>query len=181
MKITPKFSKEDIKKLAAARAERIIQAAINELDFVGLHFIKDVRDGGTYTDRTGNLRSSTGYVILRDGKQLVEGGFELVIGPERGLTEKQKASLAQFSGATAEILKNDLQKQIADGAEKGRQFVDEMATQFPTGLVIIGVAGMDYAAAVESRGYDVITSGSLKAADSLKKGLEALKKQVAEL
>jgi type IV secretory pathway VirB6-like protein len=41
---------------------------IDVLHAVGEQFIADARNNGTYTDRTGNLRSSIGYIIYKDGK-----------------------------------------------------------------------------------------------------------------
>src|SRR4051812_26480539 len=81
--IRPKFSKEDIRKIAAARAELIRNAIFQRLQFIGEQFIIDVRSTDTYKDRTGNLRSSTGYVILYNGQQIFGGGFEIVVGPDK--------------------------------------------------------------------------------------------------
>lgn len=49
------------------------------------------------------------------------------------------------------------------GIETGIYFLNELAKQFNRGIVLIVVAGMDYAAAVESRGYDVLTGSELTA------------------
>ena len=48
-----------------------------------------------------------------------------------------------------------------------------MALDYPKGMVLIGVAGMGYAAAVESRGYDVIT-GSAPNSNDIKDLLGAI-------
>jgi len=53
-----------------------------------------------------------------------------------------------------------------EGANASRELVRELATEFNKGFVLIGLAGMEYAAAVESKGYDVIT-GSTPMADEL--------------
>jgi len=44
--------------------------------------------------------------------------------------------------------------------ETGAALVDQLARQYPKGMVLVVVAGMEYAAAVESKGYDVITGSS---------------------
>ena len=46
------------------------------------------------------------------------------------------------------------------GVEEGKKVAEEVAQRNPKGFVLIGVAGMSYAAAVESKGYDVITGSA---------------------
>lgn len=48
--------------------ERI--AVIKALHFIGQEFIIRARDGGNYENRTGNLRSSIGYAIFENGKEI---------------------------------------------------------------------------------------------------------------
>jgi hypothetical protein len=146
--IVPKFSKADIKKLLNKRRQLIRDAIISRLQFVGEQFVRNARDGGSYMDRTGNLRSSIGYVVIYNGKQLFE---------------------------------NFLSKGGKEGEEKARKVVDEVRNEYPKGFVLIGVAGMEYAAAVESRGYDVITTSSLKAETSLKDALKKISTKIGKL
>lgn len=61
------------------------------------------------------------------------------------------------------------------GKTNGRQVAAEAASEFPTGLVLICVAGMKYAGYVESRNYDVITGSALIAEDEIRKSLAELK------
>jgi len=72
LKFTPKFSVTgviaDVIKIVK-RAEDVI---IEQFQIVGEQFIADARNNGTYTDRTGNLRSSIGYIIFKDGEPLSE-------------------------------------------------------------------------------------------------------------
>jgi hypothetical protein len=72
LKITPKFTNSDIESIINDRKERILAAAISRLQVVGEKFVTNARNNGAYKDRTGNLRSSAGYVIIKDGKQLFE-------------------------------------------------------------------------------------------------------------
>lgn len=76
--IQPKFSKADIKKIVAERMKRIDEVLLLRLQKVGENFVNNARVNGSYTDRTGNLRSSIGYVILKNGLQYSEGGWILV-------------------------------------------------------------------------------------------------------
>ncbi len=49
------------------------------------------------------------------------------------------------------------------GAKSGIQFAKEIVRQFPEGIVLIVVAGMNYAQYVSAKGYDVIDSAELLA------------------
>lgn len=49
------------------------------------------------------------------------------------------------------------------GPSEGRQYVRELATRYPQGISLIVVAGMNYAAYVSARGYDVLESAELAA------------------
>lgn len=57
-----------------------------------------------------------------------------------------------------EVLGND-----PTGAKSGIQFAKEIVRQFPEGIVLIVVAGMNYAQYVSAKGYDVIDSAELLA------------------
>ena len=148
MKITPKFTTDDIKKLVLSKADRIELAILLRLQRIGEQFVTDARNNGSYTDRTGNLRSSVGYVVLRNGEQYSKGGFEKI-------------------------------KAGGKGVETGNRIVLEAATKFPVGLVLIVVAGMNYAAAVEAKGRDVLTGSSQAAIVSLKDAMKKIGKKAA--
>jgi hypothetical protein len=137
------FDANSIRQYLLQRQQVIEQAVLLRLQRVGESFITNARNNDTYKDRTGNLRNSIGYVVLKNGEQ-VAGGF-----PGSG-----------------------------EGVSTGEQVIEEISAKFPTGYVLIVVAGMDYAAAVESKGYDVLTSGSKIAVTDLKKSLQALKNKV---
>jgi len=53
-----------------------------------------------------------------------------------------------------------------DGKNAAKAIIQELALEYNKGWVLIGFAGMEYAAAVESKGYDVIT-GSAPVAEEL--------------
>lgn len=60
----------------------------------------------------------------------------------------------------------------AEGAQRGSDYADEL-NEGVEGLQLIVVAGMDYAAAVESKGYNVITATSIAAEGILEGYLNA--------
>jgi len=67
MAITPKFTREDVKRYLHSYVERLTFAVVESLKKVGEDFIADARLSGSYTDQTGNLRSSIGYLIVING------------------------------------------------------------------------------------------------------------------
>jgi S-methylmethionine-dependent homocysteine/selenocysteine methylase len=120
-------------KFVKQRGELAISASVDVLDYVGLEFVKEARTARRYIDRTGNLRSSIGYFVLEEGKVVKKGGFSPV-----------------SSTATA-------------GPSEGREFIAKIASEYPEGIVLIGVAGMSYAAYVEAHGLNVTDSATVLA------------------
>ncbi|MGN0237601.1 MAG: hypothetical protein ACI4AK_05900 [Lepagella sp.] len=51
----------------------------------------------------------------------------------------------------------------SDGAAIGSKYAKEVAGRYPEGIVLVVVAGMEYAAYVSAKGYDVIDSAELLA------------------
>lgn len=128
------------------QVNQLNEFVLNELRFVGLEFVRNARTNANFTDRTGNLRSSIGYIIFKDGRP-IEDNFE-----EAG------------SGTDK-----------ATGKSRGYQYGIENFKS-TMGYVLLVVAGMQYAAAVESKGFDVLTTSSFLAEESLKTSLERIKK-----
>ena len=97
---------------------------------------------GNYINHTGNLRSSIGYVIVKDGR-IVGKNFQL---SEKEGTDKQS------------------------GKRQGEQLAMDLVRSFPKGYVLIGVAGMKYAVFVEAmENKDVLSRAADKADDFIKK------------
>ena len=97
------------------------------LSYIGEHLCNHARREGGYTDRSGNLRSSVGYRIFKDGVAVVDGGFENV-GEGNGIEEAKKALDAYA-----------------------------IANEIPiNGWTIIVVAGQSYARYVEAKGFNVL-------------------------
>jgi hypothetical protein len=65
-----------------------------------------------------------------------------------------------------------------EGVKVGQRFIDEISEKYGSGWIFIAVAGMDYAASVESRGFNVITSSATDAARQLKQDIERIKRKV---
>lgn len=139
------FSMNQVRNVLQEKVNSAEQKSIESMQYLGEEFVNNARAIDTYDDQTGNLRSSIGYIILKDG-EVIDENFRL---SNKG-TDRNS------------------------GMEKAKEYIQEIAAQNSKGLVLIGVAGMNYAAAVESLGYDVIT-GSAPNANDIKDLLGAIK------
>lgn len=127
-----------------ASVEAKLKVIINTFCYVGEQCIIEARDGGTYTDQTGNLRSSIGYAVVWDGKVV-----------QRDCIDKVKQGDNGISAG------NEYLSQRINKARK-------------KGIVLIVTAGMNYAEYVEAKGYNVLSSAELKAAPLVKSLLTRL-------
>ena len=135
-----------IEKFADERRQRLIMG----LAYVGENIVNEARDTGEYQDQTGNLRSSTGWVIIEKGKAVRQFG---AIARSPGIIKsgKNKGKTTNRKVGTEGKL----------GVETGKEFIEWAEDEFKDeGLVLVVFAGMEYAAAVESKGYDVLTNST---------------------
>lgn len=102
------------------------------------------RSTNSYKDRTGNLRSSVGAIVVQDGKIVGQRGFEKV-------------------------------RPDVNGDKEGMSYAELLAKNYPTGTVIIAVAGKEYASYVADKGYDVLASAELLAEKLVPEMLNELK------
>lgn len=117
----------------AADAENKMRVIADTLCYAGEKCIEEARDGGTYIDQTGNLRSSIGYAVLMNGQVIQYDCADKVKNGDEGVSEGLKF----------------LQSRIKKASKKG--------------IVLIVTAGMNYAEYVEAKGYVVLSSAELKA------------------
>jgi len=124
MPIKIEFNIKEFRREMDQMSAEIDRDILESLQQAGEDFVTSARSMGKsqggFGDVTGNLRSSIGYVIRRDG-EIIHGDFN---GTPEGVAAAKKT---------------------VDKVEKHG------------GLQLIGVAGMDYASAVESKGYNVIS------------------------
>jgi hypothetical protein len=115
------------------RIEKAEKSIIRTLQYIGETCINEARLNGNYMDQTGNLRSSIGYVILNNGSKVKEN-----------------------------IKKADKGTDKNTGVNKAKQFLDELSAKYDKCIVLIVVAGMNYATLVETR-RNVLASAKLLA------------------
>ena len=146
MAIRPLWKQSDIKSktdLIKATMEKQVMAI---LSYAGEQFVAVARQLADFKDQTGNLRSSIGYIILKDGK-VIKKDFRI-------------------SGEGTEG---------TEGVKAGSEHAQKLASEYSKGYILIGVAGMDYAAAVESKGFEVISTSSVAVKRALEERLARIK------
>lgn len=128
-----------------AEALAKFQVIANTFCYVGEQCIIEARNGGNYTDRSGNLRSSIGYAVLMNGQVIQSDHVEKIKNGDKGVMEGQEY----------------LQSRIKKASKKG--------------VVLIVTAGMNYAEYVEAKPkYVVLSSAKLKAPVLIKQILTSL-------
>ena len=132
MPIKARTTKAEIDRYIDGRVEALKNAVVYNLHYVGEQVLNAARSRATYKDQTGNLRSSTGYVIAIDGRVVEMSSFEVV-------------------------------KNGQEGSKSGKEYVLQTLGDFPRGIVLIVVAGKNYAQYVSDRGYPVLDTAELLA------------------
>lgn len=123
--------------------KRLEAATIYLLKYLGEDLVRYAKDKHNYTDQSGNLTNSIGYVIVQNSTPIHYGGLN----------------------------------QPGEGADAGLKLAMKMAAETPNSFSLIIVAGMNYAAYVEAKGYNVILPAELKAKKDFP---EAMNKLVAK-
>lgn len=141
MPITPITPPQQIDRAVEAYLANVRRAILYKMHYAGERCVIEARKSADFTDRTGNLRSSMGYVIIEDGKIVDKGGFSVVSGTNK-------------KGEPYEGSK---------GSAEGAKFISQIVAEFPKGIVLVVCAGMKYAASVAAKGFNVIDSAELLA------------------
>ena len=102
MPIKRETPNSEIDKFIELEIEKQKQLIIRNLTYVGENCVNEARsyNGKQYTDQTGNLRSSTGYVIVEDGNIVQVGNFQQIKSGSEGPREGQafaRQIASQFS------------------------------------------------------------------------------------
>jgi hypothetical protein len=70
MALEPKFTQAQIKARIDAFIQVIEKRSIQRLQYLGEQCVTKARISGDYMDQTGNLRSSIGYIVFKNGVAL---------------------------------------------------------------------------------------------------------------
>lgn len=81
-------------------------------------------------------------------------------------TGNLRSSIGYVVAVDGEVVQSssfDVVKDGADGSRDGKSYALDLVKQFPEGIVLIVVAGMNYASYVSAKGYDVLDSSEVLA------------------
>lgn len=146
MGIKANFTKDDVRNRFDAFLNEIEKKQIARLQRLGEMCLIEARNNKGYMMQTGALLSSTGYQVYVDGVA-VHTQFDAASGAESGAAAK--------------------------GMKAGQTIADKVGKQ-TKGVALVVVAGMNYAAYVEARGYNVLSSAEHLAQRELPRMLEKL-------
>lgn len=145
MGIKATTSPAQFKKTLQNEVNKHKQLLLRNLLYCAEAITNKAREAGTYTDRTKNLRSSIGTIVVVDGEIIKQYGFE------------------------------PLASEAHRGSIEGQEYAKQLAKEYPKGYAIIAVAGKEYASYVADKGYDVLDSAELLARQLVPSILSELK------
>ena len=146
MAIKPKFTHADVQKRLDAFLAMVKKKQIARMQRLGEMCLIEARNNKGYMMQTGALLSSTGYMIFVDGVAL-------------------HSQFDAASGAESNAAQNGI---------KAGQALAEKVGKNTKGVALVVVAGMNYAAYVEAKGYNVLSSAEHLAQRELPRMLEKL-------
>ena len=146
MAIKPNFTKDDVRKRFDAFLNEIEKKQIARLQRLGEMCLVEARTNKGYMMQTGALLSSTGYEVFVDGV----------------------AIHSQFDAASG------AESNAAETGIKSGQSIAETIGKGTKGIALVVVAGMNYAAYVEAKGCNVLSSAEHLAERELPRMLEKL-------
>ena len=146
MAIKPNFTKDGVRKRFDAFLNEIEKKQIARLQRLGEMCLVEARTNKGYMMQTGALLSSTGYEVFVDGV----------------------AIHSQFDAASG------AESNAAETGIKSGQSIAESIGKGTKGIALVVVAGMNYAAYVEAKGYNVLSSAEHLAERELPRMLEKL-------
>lgn len=149
--LKPLFKINELKKIVDKFGEEAEQKVLDILIQAGEYAVKKAREEGKYNDITGNLRSSIGYVIAKNGNIQVKNFRESNNGSDKSTGKTQGYKLAR----------------------------SVVSSSFKNGFVLVVVAGMEYAAAVQDiEGKDVLLGAAIGTDAYLKTLISSIKSKL---
>lgn len=140
------FTRNDVRLYLESFCEDVVKRQIRYLQYLGEMCLTEARNNKGYMMQTGALTSSTGYQVFVDGVA-IHSQFDAA------------------SGAESEA--------AARGMKSGQTIAEKVGKE-TKGVALVVVAGMNYAAYVEARGYNVLSSAEHLAERELPRMLEKL-------
>ena len=141
---------EQIDRFVAEQVERLKAALIYNLHVIGEQCVNHVRSlpSPSAADFKGSNKIPPHQPNYMDWSKNLRSSIGYVIAAD---------------GEIIETSSFDAEGNGAEGAKEGKNFALQLVQDFPQGIVLIVVAGMNYASYVSAKGYDVLDSSELLA------------------
>lgn len=153
-------NRSDLNKYFDDYRECTFKAIVDAFENVGEEAITFAREphAGDWVDRSGNLRSSIGYMVTYNGEAVTTKGFK-------------ETPSTDGSGINGK-----------EGAEEGKRVIKGLEGTHTEGFALIIVAGMNYAEYVQAyKDYDVLAGAELHARKEMQGWLDLVPKKIESL
>ncbi|NLO71981.1 MAG: hypothetical protein GX102_13760 [Porphyromonadaceae bacterium] len=157
----PLFTQKQVEKILQAKKEKFEHTLIMFLASAGENFVSHARRNGEYQNWTGNLRSSIGYVVINQGQVAVSGNFEAFAQSPKVKLVSFTVKKGKYAGKKVEFYSQTKGGDGSEGQKKGQMLLDALIAKYQTGMVLIGLVGMEYGKYLEAMGKDVIKGAIL--------------------
>lgn len=110
------------------------------------------------------LKTALVYNLCAVGEQVLNAAR--LTNSYKDQTGNLRSSIGYVVSVDGEIVQMssfDVVKEGGEGAKGGKAYAIQLVKDFPQGIVLIVVAGMNYASYVSAKGYDVLDSSELLA------------------
>ena len=110
------------------------------------------------------LKNAIVYNLCAIGEQVLN--VARLTNSYKDQTGNLRSSIGYVVSVDGEIVQTssfDVVKGGGEGAKGGKSYAMQLVEDFPQGIVLIVVAGMNYASYVSAKGYDVLDSSELLA------------------
>ncbi|HCY40439.1 MAG TPA: hypothetical protein DHV48_03660 [Prolixibacteraceae bacterium] len=161
MGITPRFSQQqEVLRETRKGLQTIERGIIRILQYAGEKFVTDAREAlkisGDWEQR------------ILTAKEIEKGRTQPKWGDYLDQTGNLRSSIGYFVLNDGKIVMDEFSG-TAEGIAAGRQALEFVKVK--SGYQLVGVAGMDYASYVESKGYNVISAQSVVAIEGIEPSL----------
>lgn len=177
MGLVPTFSMADVQKKMLEYAKEVEREIVKMLAQLGEECVNMSRasiniDPSAFPvdDPNFKVKKALKQRVLTK-KELAEGLTAPKFGDYLDGKENLRNSIGYFVAVHGSFV-------IKSGDGEASSIANKVVSEHPEGIALIVVAGMNYAAAVEAKGYNVISSSELFAKSEIPKRLQRVKKKV---
>lgn len=168
MGLKPRYKDKDLQEAFLIRKEKLYELIKLNLSVLAVKAVNHARENRGYTDQTGNLVNSTGFILLRDGVNVYEDFRETYNANSKKNKGKKKKEFKVYGPVPIH----------QNGQAEGKNLANEIASDFANfqGWALIVVAGMEYATTVEYEyGKNVLAATELFIRQEMPKTIEKIK------